>query len=347
MKKSFILRNFVKKIIRFQFLYQIEVLNTLENLKELILETKMPIDVSNLSQLISISGDYDNLKGIDKLTSLESLYLWRYKPASGNFVEFQNMNHLKKLELNQSSLESLDGIGDIEHLEELEIAYAYKLNNIDGLSALRNSLRYLRIDDCKKITSFNVIKSLINLKTLALCDDSTMDSIDFIEKLHSLESFIFSGTTVIDGNVSYCKRLKHAEFTNKKHYSNKSKDFNKNYDGKLELNTSRLQINNILELMREYLDECGDVSYSLSDVKKCGSILKKYIKMLETCVQDQSKIKECVKNTVIELNILNEQLDYSLIETQEREEICSFLLEFAQLCGLETLGDITEEWREW
>lgn len=53
------------------------------------------------------------------------------------------------------------------------------------------------------------------------------------------------------------------------------------------------------------------------------------------------------KKTIIELNNLNEKCDCGLIETDQREDICTLIQEVATLAGIpETADDITEEWRE-
>ncbi|MDD3842525.1 MAG: hypothetical protein WC088_02050 [Candidatus Izemoplasmatales bacterium] len=54
-----------------------------------------------------------------------------------------------------------------------------------------------------------------------------------------------------------------------------------------------------------------------------------------------------VKDFVIELNKLNEKADCSLIETDEREQIYSFIENISEKLGYVFDYDITEEVREW
>lgn len=110
----------------------------------------------------------------------------------------------------------------------------------------------------------------------------------------------------------------------------------------------------VLQSMRDYLmdfDEnyipSDDDPYKMSDIDECGQILEDFIDELSEVQDDQEKIMECVKSTVINLNELNERLDFQLIQTQQREDICMFILDAAELTGLVTSEDITEEWREW
>lgn len=59
----------------------------------------------------------------------------------------------------------------------------------------------------------------------------------------------------------------------------------------------------------------------------------------------EDEIMSCVEKVVLKLNDLNEQYDY-YIETMEREDLCEFIIKAAQIAGLETDEDITEEWRD-
>ena len=109
----------------------------------------------------------------------------------------------------------------------MEIAYGKKLYDISAIKELKETLTELRIDNCKKIDTYAHIKYLRELRSLALCNDNDIESISFIRDLCKLEQFIFVGTNILDGNLHLCERLKHVDFTNKKHYSHKTKDFTK------------------------------------------------------------------------------------------------------------------------
>jgi hypothetical protein len=106
-----------------------------------------------------------------------------------------------------------------------------------------------------------------------------------------------------------------------------------------------------LKEWKKALKEEGDsLGYTIEDVNKCASILDAYIDKLQSYngKATNEEILECVKEVVLSLNELNKNTDESLIETMEREELCKFIRQAAQLAGLETdETDITEEWREW
>lgn len=89
--------------------------------------------------------------------------------------------------------------------------------------------------------------------------------------------------------------------------------------------------------------------YSEEDVEKCASILERYLYSV-LAPSMHGKIEEilaAVKAAVLELNNLNEQCEHSLIETDQREDICELIIQAASLAGLEGDSDVTEEWRDW
>lgn len=90
-----------------------------------------------------------------------------------------------------------------------------------------------------------------------------------------------------------------------------------------------------------------DCGYTQEEIDRCAEILDAYIDQLETCKNDEKAIMKCVKNVILQLNTLNEACS-SLIETDQREYLCSFIEEAAVVAGLpQPDDDITEEWREW
>jgi hypothetical protein len=109
----------------------------------------------------------------------------------------------------------------------------------------------------------------------------------------------------------------------------------------------------ILDGMISYIevdDDKFDSVYSREDVDKCDAILIKYMTAVLTpaIYGDNEKIMAAVEDAVLCLNALNENCEHSLIETDQREGICEFIISVAAKAGLESEEyDITEEWREW
>lgn len=105
----------------------------------------------------------------------------------------------------------------------------------------------------------------------------------------------------------------------------------------------------LLEGMRKYRKIAGDnCGYTDRDILQCNEILEAYLASLGGAERKTRKfIEDAVKNIVLKLNELNQKCEGSIIETDQREDICQIILVAARRAGLETEEDITEEWREW
>lgn len=101
--------------------------------------------------------------------------------------------------------------------------------------------------------------------------------------------------------------------------------------------------------MKEYAKEVEDCGFSKKDIKKCEALILQYLTALEKLRHPgNQEIMEQVEHLVLALNQLNEDTDYCMIETSEREAIWEIIQESAVDCGLtDPADDITEEWREW
>ena len=93
----------------------------------------------------------------------------------------------------------------------------------------------------------------------------------------------------------------------------------------------------------------SDAGYTEVDVEKCESILEEFTANLQKLRQDadEPEILRCVRDIVLKLNKLNDKTGGCLIETDQREDLWSYIDYAARKSGLKTPGDITEEWRHW
>lgn len=101
--------------------------------------------------------------------------------------------------------------------------------------------------------------------------------------------------------------------------------------------------------MTEYMTEADEPGYTDADIKKCDGILSAFTDNLQKLGASAAEpaILKCVQQAVLELNALNESVGGGLIETDQREELCEYILFAAKQSGLKQDGDLTEEWREW
>lgn len=108
----------------------------------------------------------------------------------------------------------------------------------------------------------------------------------------------------------------------------------------------------LLQGMREYMidvaSEGDDADYSESEIASCESILDGFLAKVTTADKGNTEqVMSAVKEAVLALNKLNAQCDDSLIETDQREQICELIIKAAAAAGVGSGEDITEDWREW
>ena len=99
----------------------------------------------------------------------------------------------------------------------------------------------------------------------------------------------------------------------------------------------------------EYMTEAEIDDFTAEDVARCGGLLTEFLTALaELRKPEDEAIMAQVEQVVLSLNELNEELDYALIETVEREAIALLIQDAAVDAGLrEVPEDVTEDWREW
>ena len=109
-------------------------------------------------------------------------------------------------------------------------------------------------------------------------------------------------------------------------------------------------VSNMKNYIDIFIEDGEEEPYSPSDAEECGLIIDNYIAYLFAQKRTDEEIIAQVETTVKELNMLNEKCDHSLIETDEREQLCAIIIEAARLCDYQFPiddDDITFEWRDW
>ena len=178
--------------------------------------------VDNFFSWNSLSVEFNrNIVGMEQLKKLNKLSLWNYKPKSKNLSEISELKAVQELEIIKSSINSLKGSGNLLNLERLKLGYLNQLSYIDELERIRERLKALNFESCKKIVNHEYVACLNNLEELSFNECGNIETINFIDKMPNLKRFIFMGTNIIDGNLQFCERLEYVAFTNKKHFSHK------------------------------------------------------------------------------------------------------------------------------
>lgn len=107
-------------------------------------------------------------------------------------------------------------------------------------------------------------------------------------------------------------------------------------------------------------DCCMDQLFPDAFIDKTELILKEFVAAIDQCsssANDFPQVRRSIETLVVALNKVNEDFDYGVIETDEREELCAFIdkviiakgidieaLAAAQNCSR---NEITDQWRDW
>jgi len=144
----------------------IKGLDSLQNLKYLILANNNISKIENLNML-------SNLEELDlSMNEIEEIY------------SLENLVNLKQLNLSQNHIQEIKGLDSLKNLEILNLSYN-QINRIEGLNNLKN-LHFLALF-YNEISEIQNIDALENLKELYL-DFNRIATISGLEKLANLEN---------------------------------------------------------------------------------------------------------------------------------------------------------------
>jgi len=104
--------------------------------------------------------------------------------------------------------------------------------------------------------------------------------------------------------------------------------------------------NNVIDSMNTILEHNID-DFSKSHVMRCGLILESFIESIKD-ISIKNLFFDIAKDTILQLNKLNNSVAGSLIDVMERKEIIELI---NRACILKQFNgtdeDITKDWREW
>ena len=189
------------------------------------------IDYSKVHGLVELIVEANKKTlNIDKIDTLQSLYIRGYKSKTKNLQTLFSSKQLRIMTIIGGNTASLDGIEKSEKLQCLYLYYGKYLKDISALEKVKKTLRLLCIDHCPDIEDYSVFEKMENLQTLMIYGDNKISDIQFIRKMKSLKRFRFS-VNILDGDLSPCLALEEASSSvNRRHYNLKDNQLPKNYE---------------------------------------------------------------------------------------------------------------------
>ena len=200
----------------------------LTDLKVAILSVKnkkQHLDYTKFKKIELLSIDwYKDFPDLSEMKKLRELYIWKFKPKSNSFSELLLPKYLDLLHVTDTNIESMIGLQNL-HIRQLEVYFGSKLVSLKGLEDLSEYLDTLVLDNCKKIKYFEPLSKCVKMKKMILTKCGEIQTLRWLQEMKNLKMFTFSGTNIIDGNLSFCFGIDYVYFKNAKHYNHRVEEF--------------------------------------------------------------------------------------------------------------------------
>jgi hypothetical protein len=176
----------------------------LRNLNRLsiFVEGNNSIDLSCLTNLehLAIKWRRGKINGLEKCAKLKSLCLVEFE--ENDLVPISLNVNLQHLQIKTSSIQTLDGICELDLLESILLGNCRALKLVKSLNG-KKLLRSLEFEVCSKMADLNQLNELPNLEYLRMTDCGKVESIRFVRNFTLLERLeILGNTNIVDGDLS-------------------------------------------------------------------------------------------------------------------------------------------------
>lgn len=212
-----------------------EKVNSLKNLKFLGLPKIQygEIFLGNFPLLEKCAITYSKkVRGLELCLNLNELILSNFTSNDRNMESFPELPNLEYLELLNGNLQNFKGIGKLKKLSKLSVYKLQDLTLLSCLKELQNKLKYLQIENCRKIVDYPELGNLSNLEKLIIGNCGSIESLNFVPKLPNLHFISFVGTIINDGDISPCLGLEYVGFDDNRSYSHKQSEVKKMIEGR-------------------------------------------------------------------------------------------------------------------
>lgn len=321
-------------------------------------DNSVEFDFSFFPNLIFLNGiGPKKYRNFNKLIKLKYTYLRSYNKK--DFSEFSNCKKLEILEIYSLNCQNFNGLNRLGNLNEIKLEMCPKLTTLNGIGILNTNLEKVHLINCKKLTDASALASVKSLSDLYLYKVTKLNSLDFLNSLNSIKELFIHPENVGVRKDDYYPLINKLKSINKidklkewkylKNYLDNKVKIELNQDFKISELQSILENLPIKKWSEKYSD--GLEQYTPENCEKAEIIFFNLINKLKKNKSHGKNTKlKLIKESVLNLNNLNEELDHCFIETLEREELCEIYDNIADAVGFdiqEYEDGIISEWREW
>ncbi|WP_149498974.1 hypothetical protein [Roseiconus lacunae] len=207
-------------------------LQYLSGLEYLTLETyKKPPDLGTFAKLRELSAEWSPALSVDERNkNLGKLTLFKYKCPASDFSCLPVIPSVKHLEINHSSIISLTGIEQHQHVQAMFFHRFFDLKNIAAISGLSGgSLKRVKFEQCKKIEDLGQLGKLTNVAKITLDRCADVENLEFLSGCSALEEFVIMDTKIVSGDLSPLldlPKLRYFGTFDKRHHSHTEAEIN-------------------------------------------------------------------------------------------------------------------------
>lgn len=106
--------------------------------------------------------------------------------TSTDCKDISQLTNLARLDLRKGSVASLDGLGELDRLKDVQLGYMRNLVDLSAIEQARQ-LEVLHIGKCPRVMDVDFIRNLPQLRELFVdCGSAGFDDLQWMEKLHAL-----------------------------------------------------------------------------------------------------------------------------------------------------------------
>ena len=115
----------------------------------------------------------------------------------------------------------------------------------------------------------------------------------------------------------------------------------------LTMRKLRRNLSQIIRHIRDYIADSKQEYCTSDNVDQLKKILEDFLSAISRRKKDRENLVAATKKTVVCLNEFDEKTDHEIIESEERDMLCQFMINGALYVGFDDWIEEIDHWREW